>query len=147
MTSPLDLSVQQLWTPSGFVPTYIRDAQKAVCEYAGDGYTIARHEHTGDWVVMRTLSDGNKFPVLGLGKELPTPERIKQMLYDHDAVRNGAKIVDKIERMRAEGQKENRKAAEEGAGIAAEAFDWALRNDSDFGGHPIPRIFVPKGVT
>lgn len=139
--NPVDLTAAQLWLPGqGLVPPYIRSAMRAVREYDED-LTLGRHEQSGEWVVLLNRGpEGRPFPVFGLGHELPPPERIKQKLFDSDVRRNSRRITEQIVRRQEEAQKESRRQAEEGSGVAAEALEWAHRKQ---GTHPSPRIFVP----
>lgn len=119
----------------------IRESQaaRAVEEY--DSSLILGQLH-GQWTVFLRNGpmEGNPFPVLGLGHELPTPEQIKKRLYAADTKRHGGKIALKVDRQNEAAKRALRKKADEGVGAAVEAFDWGLRAQ---GVHPHPRIFVP----
>jgi hypothetical protein len=117
-------------------------AAKAVEEYDAD-LVLGQRNDTSEWVVFIKNGpiNGEPFPVLGLGFELPAPEKIKEKLYRADTKRHGGKIVEAVERHNERLRKEYRDRASDGAGQAAEAFEWAHRQ---MGSHPNPRIFVPS---
>jgi hypothetical protein len=78
---------------SGARPLSRPPGQQAVEEYDED-LTIARHEQTGEWVILlKRGPEGRPFPVFGLGPELPSPEAIKQKLYEGDVRRHGGRIM------------------------------------------------------
>jgi hypothetical protein len=143
--SALDTQAAQVWLPGqGLVPTYLRQAMKAVEEY-DDGLSLGRHEHTGEWVVMLKRGPMTEpHPVFGLGVELPAPEEIKKRLYQADVRRHGGKIAQALDRADAARRKKARDEVNDQTGVAAEAMEWAHRK---MGTHPAPRIFVPKGVS
>ena len=122
----------------GFVPLHVLQAQRAVKEYAAD-LDLGQHPQTGDWVILKHGPTG-PFPIFGLGHELPAPEAIKKKLYEGDVIRNGARILQTIER-RYEAE---RKAAESeraaATEVAAEGLLWAARKD---GKAHIPQVFMP----
>jgi hypothetical protein len=130
-----------LWVPgAGLVPSYITQAEKLVKEYDPD-LRLAREAQTGDWVVAkRTGPDGAPFPVLYLGPELPTLDKIKERLYRADTRRRGAEIVQEVVQNNERRLQEAKDRISDENGIAAEALDWAFRK---MGKHPNPRIFVP----
>jgi hypothetical protein len=112
----------------------------AVEEYDAD-LTIGRHEQTGDWVILlKRGPEGRPYPVFGLGPELPSPERIKQKLYEGDVRRHGGRIAEKLERQMAAKRASQRSEAQQATEEVADAFLWAARKD---GKASIPRIFVP----
>lgn len=96
----------------------------------------------GQWTVFVRNGpiEGNPFPVLGLGHELPSPDQIQRKLYQSDTQRHGGKIAERVDRINAEKQRDARRKGDEGAGETAAYFDWAARQ---MGVHPEPRIFVP----
>ena len=131
----------ELWVPgAGLVPAHIRQAELLIKEYDAD-LRLARESQTGDWVVAKRLGpDGEPFPVLYLGPELPTPDKIKERLYKSDTRRRAAQIVREVDERNERRKKELRDRASEETGVAAEALEWAYRK---LGNHPNPRIFVP----
>lgn len=131
----------------GFVPLYVRQAQRAVAEYDQD-LTVAQNTQTGEWVIMlKRGPDGRPFPVFGLGHELPAPEALKKKLYEGDVRRHGGRIAEKLERHAENVRRQQRAEAQAATEEVAEAFLWAARKD---GKANIPRVFVPgdkpKGV-
>jgi hypothetical protein len=132
-----------IWLPgSGVVDIQIRNAQRAVKDY-DERLELARHEITRDWVVFVTLENGHLYPVIGLGKDLPHPDAIRERLWKADTKRHGEKLLHQINRRNEELRRKRRAPSREAAGIAAEAFEWGYRK---MGVHPSPRIFVPRGI-
>jgi hypothetical protein len=131
----------QLWVPgAGLVPVHVRQAELLIKEYDAD-LRLAREAQSGDWVVAkRSGPDGEPFPVLHLGPELPTPDKIKERLYKSDTRRRAAEIVREVDQRNERRAKEVRDRASDETGVAAEAMEWAYRK---MGNHPNPRIFVP----
>jgi hypothetical protein len=139
----IDLSTKELWLPGrGMMPAHVRLATQAVREYGEDTGShdlgLARHDSTGDWVVTK-----NGHPVFGLGRELPTPERIKEMLYEADARRHGGRLAQKIQQLAEQRAKAARDEVNDQTGVAAEALEWALRTE---GRTEHKRVYIPKGV-
>lgn len=139
-----ELTAQQIWLPGkGLVPSHARAALQAVEEYESD-LTLGRHEQTGEWIVMlKRGPEGRPFPVFGLGTELPSPEAIKQKLYQSDVRRHGGKIALALQKEEDRKRAAQRKLVSDSTEVAAEGMDWAMRKQ---GVHPFPRIYVPKGV-
>lgn len=137
--SALDVPGHGLVLPGqGFVPLHVLQAQRAVKEYADD-LQLGQHPQTGDWVILKNGPTG-PFPIFGLGHELPAPEAIKKKLYEGDVVRNGARIIEQIER-RYDAERRAAKADRDASTeVAAEALLWAARKD---GKANIPRVFIP----
>ena len=129
-----------IWLPSG--QTYrIHELQaaRAVEEYDA---SLILGQLNGQWTVFlrNGPTQGQPFPVLGLGHELPTPEVIKAKLYRADTQKHGGKIAQRVDRQNREAQKVLRAKADDAAGETAEYFDIAHRIKKT---HPTPRIFVP----
>lgn len=138
MASVVDLSSKELWLPGrGLMPAHVRLAVQAVREYGAD-LGLARHDESGDWVVTK-----NGQPVFGLGVELPSPERIKEMLYGADAQRHGGKLAQKIQKLADQRAQAVRDEANNQTGVAAEALEWALHKE---GRTSYRRVYIPKGV-
>ena len=113
-------------------------AARAVEEYDG---SLVLGQLDGQWTVfLRNGPEGNPFPVLGLGYELPAPEAIKKRMYEADTKRHGGQIAQRVDRQNEARKRAFRKHADDGVGAAVEAFDFGLRKQ---GAHPFPRIFVP----
>lgn len=98
----------------------------------------------GQWTVFLRNGpiEGQPFPVLGLGPELPSPDLIQRRLHQADTRRHGGKIAERADRVNQQKIREARRKGDEGAGETAEAFDWAMHAKKQ---HPTPRIFVPGG--
>ena len=141
----------RLWVPGmGEVDVRTRQVQRAIEEY-DERLVLARHEITGDWVVFIKLErnsplstdQGNLYPVIGLGPELPDVEEVRKRLHQADARRHGSKLLDQINDHNERLRQESRLAADEAIGETAEALEWGFRKE---GWHPQTRIFVPRGI-
>ncbi len=106
---------------------------------------LAKHEITGDWCVMlkRGPWEGKPYPVLGLGQgDLPSPEEITQRLMAADTKRHGDKILHDFRARNETKERVADVAAEEGTGVAAEAYEWAFRQ---MGSLP-KKTFIPQDI-
>lgn len=133
-----------IWLPGlGNVPFNVVEAGNAVSDYSSD-LMLGRNNKTGDWhvLVKNGPHDGQPFPIFSIGQELPSYDRLQQMLYEHDVRRHGAKIVDAIERRKRAAKKALDDEAHDRAAEVAEYIEWGHRK---LGKHPNPRIFVPSG--
>jgi hypothetical protein len=136
--------VSDIWLPgAGRVPAHIRTAQQAVEAY-DSRLELGFNERNGDWVVLwKDGPDGAPFPVLGLGKELPSYERIQYLLWKGDTVRRGGEVVQDVIRRNEARKKEGQDQLRENAGEVAEVLEHAFRR---MGKTSYNRIFVPKGL-
>ena len=134
----------RLWIPGhGLVEAGIARASKAVEQY-DERLMLARHEVTGDWCVfLKKGPFGEPFPVIGLGRDLPSPEQITERLQAADTARRGEKILREMNAHNARLKAPIDDAADTASGIGAEALEWGFRKQ---GAHPIPRIFVPRSA-
>jgi hypothetical protein len=130
----------KLWLPGlGVVDPRIRRAVIAVRDYDPD-LKLARHEITGDWVVV-LREDG--FPIFGFGPELPDPETVAIRLGAHDIKRHRRKMMDQLARDAARRRAEDQYKVDEADGATAEAMaDFYAKH----GAKKATRIFVPRGV-
>lgn len=134
---------ENIWLPGeGVVSLDIKRAQRTVKEY-DERLELAQHEVTRDWVVFIKLANGMLYPVLGFGKNVPSPDALKERLYKSDTLRHGSKILDDVNRRNAAVEAEYDKSFKEDCDTTAEAFEWGYRK---LGINPTNRIFVPRGL-
>ena len=134
---------QDVWLPGhGVVPVGSINASKAVEDYDPE-LMLGRNEQTGDWhvFVKKGPHDGQPFPVMYIGPELPTYDEIQRLLYKNDVRRHGAKIVQAIERRKRVEQERLEKQHHDENAEVAEHIEWGLRQ---MGALPKLRIFVPS---
>lgn len=120
----------RIWTPQGGEEMA---AARAVKEYDPD-LELGRHTMTGDWCIWLLRRGQEPIPVIGLGPTLPSPEALQKRIYDADSRRHGDAM---LRRMNAENEAWDRaraREAEEAAGIAAEAYEWAARDIKGYSG-------------
>lgn len=135
-----------IWTPPKAYDRAATAASQAAKEYdARLGF--GRNEETGQWVVFirqgeTEVSKGGDLPILGFDT-IPGPDEVKKRLYQSDAVRRGDEILAAINRHNDELQQKFEDAASDASGEAAEALEWFNRKE---GTHPVPRVFITKGV-
>src|SRR6478609_4936241 len=130
----------RLWLPGSYAAdSAVRRVARAVKAY-DEALELARHEVTGDWVV---LIGERGHPVFGFGRELPRPEDVERILGARDVKRNGRRIHEATRRKAAQIREANDKAMSDRNGEMAEHFEHGFRR---VGSHPRPRIFVPKGI-
>lgn len=140
-----DIPRDALWTPdNGWTSVNERQVAKAVEEYDAS-LVLGQRQDTGEWVVFLRNGphQGEAFPLLGLGHELPSADKVKELLFKRDVKRNGAKIYDDIVRSMESKRREAKSAASDASGQAAEALEYGFRK---MGKHPSPRVFIPAGV-
>ncbi len=130
----------RLWLPgTSAADPRVRKVSKAVERY-DEAFRLARHELTGDWVVV-IGEQGH--PVFGFGRELPAPEDVETILGKHDIKRNGKRIWAQIQQItaqeRAKEEAKGRASSERTAEILAHQYE-------KVGAHRHPRIFVPRGI-
>lgn len=116
----------KIWLPgSGLSDIRMAYLDSAVQEY-DPNLRFGRNEDTGDYCVFVIKRGQPPFPVLGF-QEIPEKDTIFRRLYETDSLRHGKKMLDQMnadnERIWAT-QEAN---AAEGDAMAAEAFDWAYR--------------------
>jgi hypothetical protein len=137
----MQLPGDAIWLPGGGELKFSEiHAARAVEEYDAE-LTLGQRKDTGEWCAFlpgRPSSNGQPFPVISFGTELPTPERIKQLLYEHDIRRNGREILDGLDRRYDAEQKKLRDAASDAAEQVAEVIDSDMRRK---GVHPFPRVY------
>jgi hypothetical protein len=130
----------KLWLPGlGVTDLRVRRVVKAVKDY-DESLNLARHEITGDWVVV---IGENGFPVFGFGRELPHPDDVAPKLAKHDIKRHGRKMMDHLAREAEQKRLDSRYRVEESNGELAEHLEVGFRQE---GKHNRPRIFVPRGL-
>lgn len=130
---------QRLWLPEAReLEPRARKVALAVREY-DDSFRFGQHQVTGDWVVCIKNQ-----PVFGFGRELPHPDDVPKILARHDMKRRGHEIMDELDRKNKADQAEREYQRQQNTGIVAEHFEHAFRQE---GRHPVPRIFVPRGVS
>lgn len=137
--------MSDIWLPgAGVVPSHIRTAQQAVEAY-DSRLELGFNERNDEWVVLwKDGPDGAPFPVLGLGRELPSYERIQYLLWKGDTVRRGGEVVEDVIRRNEATKAASRAEMHERAGEVAEALEHAFRR---MGKTSYNRIFVPsKGL-
>jgi hypothetical protein len=131
---------EEIYLPDGRVMNVV-ELQAARAVEAYDSSLILGQLH-GQWTVFVRNGpiEGNPFPVLGLGFELPSPDEITRKLHTSDTRRHGGKIAERVDRQNRERQRQRRAAGDQKVGEVAETYDTALRLMKQ---HPTPRIFVP----
>lgn len=132
---------EAIWLPGiGEMRFDERDAARAVEEYDED-LMLGQDKRSGQWAVF--LKNGpnssEPFPVFGLGHELPSPERIKEMLFKADVRRNGREIVATIARTQEKEEKEFADATDNATGAVAEAI---ISHMNAEGTNPFPSIHM-----
>jgi hypothetical protein len=131
----------RLWLPGlGEVDPRVRRVVHAVRDYDPD-LKLARHEVTGDWVVV-LREDGH--PIFGFGRDLPSPDEVAAKLAKHDIKRHGKKIMDQLARATERQRLQDQYAVDEGDGATAEAM---AQFYAKHGARKATRIFVPRGVS
>lgn len=133
---------QRLWIPGkGEVDVRILGLQR-VCSNYDDRLVLARHELTGDWVVFITLDNGNLYPVIGIGRELISPDALRERLWKADAKRHGDKVLQEVNRNNQNIRDGYREKSDDASEAAAEAFEWGFRQE----GVLPKKVFIPRNI-
>lgn len=137
-----------IWVPgSGIIDPNQRAISRRLEEY-DERLALGQHNVTGDWCVFlkpRANPFGdNYFPVLGLGKELPTPDEVMYKLIKYDALRQGDKILEEIKFSNEKLMASTEQAAAEASGIVAEGFESFLHDNKRT---PYRRVLRPLKQT
>ena len=120
---------RSIWVPGqGNIPMDVIQVSRVIEEY-DTRLSLGRDERSGEWVVLR--EDGPEgipfFPVMGLGIELPSADRVKAILFSRDVARNGSRIVQQVVERQNRRRKNAKDFADSGAEAAAEALEWGYR--------------------
>jgi hypothetical protein len=138
----MPLQGDAIWLPGqGMTSITERQVADAVAEYDAD-LMLGQRRDTGDWCVFmpgNRNSEGQPFPVFTFGQELPHPDTVKNVLYQHDIRRNGRELMDQLDRIYDDEQDKIKDKAQEGIEMLAEAIDSNMR---DQGTHPYPRVYM-----
>lgn len=109
----------RLWLPGlGAADPEVRRVAREVRDY-DEALRLARHEETGDWVVV--IGDQG-FPVMGFGKRLPEPGMARVELAKRDTKRHGQKMLDQLAREAQRRRDDAKYRAEEQNGELAEHY-------------------------
>jgi hypothetical protein len=141
----MQLPGEAIWLPgAGELKFTEMHAAKAVEAYDPD-LMLGQRKDTGEWAVFLpgNRANGNQpYPVLGLGLELPSPDRITQLLGQHDVRRRGQQMLDELDAVYDREQKALRDRASDAAEQVAEVIDSNMRKNEV---HPFPRVYMrPK---
>jgi hypothetical protein len=100
------------------------------------------HPGYGDWCAFVKMPHGSKFPILpviGFGKEMPTPEEAVQRCNAANTRRHGDKILHDIKADDDRRRKSLERAADANSDMYVEIMKEAQ-------GVKAPQIFVPRGI-
>ena len=136
----------QVWVPHKSYDRLAAEVSRAVREY-DDRLGFGINPDNGQWCVfMRQGSSevarGGDLPILGF-QTIPSPDQAIERLHQTDARKRGEEILNEIN---AHNETINRKfadAADEAIGETAEWLEWFNRKADT---HPVPRVFLPRGV-
>lgn len=130
---------ESIWLPgAGELRFDELQAARAVEEY-DPNLTLGQDKRSGQWAVFLPDREGNPFPVLGLGHDLPAPERIKERLYKQDIRRNGRVLLAEMDAHAAKADKDFQDKVDEATTEVAEAI---ASNMMEHGTHPYPTIHM-----
>lgn len=120
-----------IWTPNGYIPPEIRQAQQAVEAYSPD-LELGKDESRGTWVALwKNGPDGKPFPACGLthspDEPLPGYEAIQRILYNADVARNGKEFIENLKKKYEERKLSEDKAAHERNAEIAERLEHTFR--------------------
>lgn len=139
------LQSDAIWLPgAGEVSFSEMHVAEALREYDPD-LILGQRKDTQEWCAFlpgNRNSDGQPFPVFSFGRELPEPNAAKKALYHADVRRNGRELLDQLDRIYDDEQKNIADKTSEAAEQLADAIDSNMRSK---GVHPFPRVYLqPK---
>lgn len=131
---------ERIWLPGqGVVDLGPMKVHRALQAY-DERLIFGRNTDTGDWCAFVKMPHGQApVPVIGFGKEMPTPEEAVQRCDRANTRRHGDQLLDLIKRDDERRRAALDKASEESAEIFAEIM-------KDAPGYKTPRIFIPRGI-
>lgn len=133
---------QRLWIPGqGEISLGINRLQEVLRE-EDERLELAKHEITGDWVVFIKLGVDNLYPVIGIGRELCSPEELRERLHRADAKRHGDKILQSVNQHNERIKQVSRDRALEADEAMAEGFEWGFRRE----GVLSRKVFIPRNL-
>lgn len=140
------MQIAPIWVPPGSYDRAAKAVSKAVREY-DERLGFGINQETGQWCIFMRQGEteetrGGDLPILGFNT-IPSPDEAKRRLYETDARKRGDEILNNLRRHNEEINRRFEDAASDASGEAAEAMEWFNRK---VGTHPVPRVFVPKGV-
>ncbi len=121
----------RIWTPGGADPEAA--AAQMVKDY-DPNLELGRHTLTGDWCIWLMRRGEDPYPVIGIGKTLPDPEALMERIRAADSRVHGDAMLVRMNAENEAWEREQRAAADEAAGIAAEAYEWAARDIKGYSG-------------
>jgi hypothetical protein len=130
---------ESIWLPGhGELRFDEMHAAQAVEDYDPD-LSLGQIRETGQWAVFLQRSDGSPFPVMGLGHELPSREKIHEILYKGDVRRRGREIVAEIEAAQRKEEKVYADAADDAQTAVAESIISHMNSE---GTNPFPSVHM-----
>lgn len=132
------IPADKIWLPESVWHKAERAVDKAVHGY-DQRLRFGRNEDTGQWCIFMLNRNDAPLAILGFN-DIPHPDDALRRLLTSDARRRGKEILAEINKHNDDIKQGFEDKASEASGEAAEAFEWAFRQQ---GKHPVPRIFVP----
>ncbi len=127
-----------IWLPGrGVTDFQERRVDAAVREY-DETLRFGRNNDTGQYCIFMVKRGSAPLPILGFN-EIPHPDDALRKLWKTDTLRHGNEILDTMNAENEEVHTERRAAADQANGIAAEGFEWLMR---DQGQTPYGKIFM-----
>lgn len=121
----------RIWTPGGADPEAL--AARMVKDY-DPNLELGRHTLTGDWCIWLMRRGTDPYPVIGLGQTLPEPDALIERIKAADTRIHGDAALQRMNADNEAWERERRAEADEAAGVAAEAYEWAARDIKGYSG-------------
>lgn len=131
---------EKIWLPGqGVVDMGPMKVHRALQAY-DDRLMFGRNEDTGDWCAFVKMPHGQApVPVIGFGRELPTPEDAVKRCDAANTRRHSSQLLDMVTRDEIKRQEIYAKQREELAEVYADIMKEAK-------GVKAPQIYVPRGI-
>lgn len=136
-----------VWTPPKSYDRLAAEVGRAVREY-DDRLGFGINPDNGQWCIFMRQGSiegarGGDLPILGF-LTIPSPDEAIARLHKTDARKRGEEILNELNAHNETIDRRFSDAADEAIMETAEAIEWFNRK---VGTHPVPRVFIPKGVT
>ena len=124
----------RIWTPGGGDSPEVVAAARMVkaCDPALE---LGRHTMTGDWCIWLLRGPSEPpYPVLGIGRELPSGEALVERIKAADTRVHGDAMLRRMNAHNEQLRRQQSRVADEATGEMAEALEWAHRDIKGYSG-------------
>lgn len=125
----------KVWIPGhGDVSRKQRQVMAVIDSYGDGRFMLAKHGVTGDWCVWLRIGpvNGEPYPVLGLGQELPGPHEALNLMVKYDLKIHGQRIIEEMHAHNEQLKRQEEAEWEEQKARTAEVYLEAYKKEGLF---------------